>query len=170
MYDYNVETVVSKTIFLILAFQEKRDKCRKTGEEGGEDAIFNEEESLIFDIVGRDSGILDGLPIAESAGTSKAEVKLVVSSTVVEASEKDEEAEVIEIKVSPKSNAVLKRKRKGSEEEGGVEEELKRTRLEFQNEGLKLENYKKNLEILALERKLSLPESALSKKFLADNY
>ena len=56
--------------------------------------------------------------------------------------------------------------KRGSGQENDEEKRLKFRKLEEQTRALELDNYKRHLEILDLERKLDLPQSELIGEFI----
>ncbi|CAG7716528.1 unnamed protein product [Allacma fusca] len=71
----------------------KRDNQKKTGSSGGENCKFDEADLIVFDIIGIDSPVLDGINLPESSGTSEATLALPGDETDKENSEPDKELE-----------------------------------------------------------------------------
>ena len=51
--------------------QEKRDNKKQTGSGGGRAKVLDDNDSILLDIIGNESPVLDGLPVAESSGTDR---------------------------------------------------------------------------------------------------
>ncbi|KAF2892761.1 hypothetical protein ILUMI_13413 [Ignelater luminosus] len=146
----------------------KRDNRKKIGRGSGDDT----HNTIVYDIIGKDSPVRDGLPIPESSGSNSSEVVLpVVFNKPIDDVRGEEES------ISSVSNSKLTRtvRSKGVKkfrlrETNNEEQQLKIQKLKEQSTALTLENDKRHLEIIELENRLSLPPSQLIKEFLAKNY
>jgi len=54
-------------VYILLVFQKKVDNRRSTGAGGGMNCQLNEIDNLVLSIIGRDSAVIDGLPVEETA-------------------------------------------------------------------------------------------------------
>jgi len=113
---------------------------------------LDEADELILDIIGKESAVLNGLPIAESSGTDEAATVLEIAPLT------SEEGNEIQVETSqPPLPTIATRKRKV----GVPDEEL----VELKKQLFKVEIYKKRLELYELESKLGVPESEFTTRF-----
>ncbi|KAF2901498.1 hypothetical protein ILUMI_04681 [Ignelater luminosus] len=145
----------------------KRDNRKKTGRGSGDDTHVTEMDTIVCDIIGKGSPVLDGFPIPESSGV----VVPVVSNKPIDDVRGEKES------ISSVSNSNLTRtvgskgvKRFRLRETNNEEQQLKIQKLKEQSTAPTLENHKRHLGIIELKNRLSLPPSQLIKEFLAKNY
>jgi len=114
---------------------------------------LDEADEVILDIIGKESAVLNGLPIPESSGTNEALTVLeeAIPNTSVEENEQQGNF------LSSPQPSVPTRKRKV----GVRDEEL----VELKKKLFKIEIYKKSLEVFELESKLGLPQSEFTLNF-----
>ncbi|KAF2879105.1 hypothetical protein ILUMI_27069 [Ignelater luminosus] len=143
-----------------------------TGRGSGDDTHITEMDTIVYDIIGKGSPVLDGLPIPESSGSNSSEAVVpVVSNKPIDDVRREEES------ISSVSNSKLTRtvgskgvKRFRLRETNNEEQQLKIQKFKEQSTALNLKNHKRHLEIIELENRLSLLPSQLIKDFLAKNY
>ena len=131
----------------------KRDKRNKTGEGGGRSCALDEADDLIYQIIGKESPVLDGLDVPESSGTSSAEIEINPNNSGVN---EDPESE---------SEAVKRKKpgvKQGRAQALGVLNDIKKQRYEEQVELCKREKRIRELEIFEREKRLGLGPSEYS--------
>ncbi|KAF2891034.1 hypothetical protein ILUMI_15139 [Ignelater luminosus] len=58
----------------------KRDNRKKTRRGSGDDTHVTEMDTIVYDIIGKDSPVFDGLPISESSGSNSSEAVVPVVS------------------------------------------------------------------------------------------
>ena len=180
-------------------FKVKRDKKGKTGRRGGKAIQYDEADLIILEIIGKDSPLLEGLGIPES-GTNlglsfqpsveaeyvnstimltpnpiSASQTPVSSSRIASSSSNADSHHTVSqtddqrFHLAPKT--FPKRKHTWREVDGNSALlSLKKTKLELQIKGLRLENCKRQLEILRAEKENNLPHSKDVIDFLKDNY
>ena len=124
-------------------FQAKRDNAKKTGAEGGKNKQLDEVDNAIFDIIQKDSVILDGLNLPESHEeivTEIADVEVMINEN------------------SPKENRQKRRKLSQPPRPSDDNTEITKLKIEL----LKVEIYHRKLQSLKLERELGLLPSAIT--------
>ena len=148
---------------------------------------FDEADNIVLDIIGKESPVLDGLPIQESSGSDAVvmmtgtdkpneNINNVVSESVhaqveVTVSSDSNDSSL----VKPSSSIQEKRDRVRKRPMSPIQESndllaLKQTKIQAQIEGIQLENITRNLEILKFEKLIVLPPSNDTLTFLTEHY
>lgn len=133
-------------------FQAKRDNAKKTGTGGGKSKQPDEVDEAIYDILERDSVVLDGLNLPESN---------VGSVSILESVERSTEKDVPIItscilEKTPTHNTC--KRRKLSHPSSSSSSEMTEMKLEL----LRVETYYRRLKALKLERELGIPPSPIT--------
>ncbi|KAF2890934.1 hypothetical protein ILUMI_15240 [Ignelater luminosus] len=108
----------------------KRDNRKKTGRGSGDDTHVTEMDTIVYDIIGKDSPVLDGLPIPESSGSNSSKaVVSVVSNKPIDDVRGEEES------ISSVSNSKLTRSvgSKGVKRLGSEKPTMKSSSLKVRN-------------------------------------
>ena len=137
-------------------FQAKRDNAKKTGTGGGKSKQPDEVDEAIYDILERDSVVLDGLNLPESN---------VGSVSILESVERSTEKDVPIItscilEKTPTHNT--RKRRKLSHPSSSSSSEGQSEMTEMKLELLRVETYYRRLKALKLERELGIPPSPIT--------
>lgn len=151
----------------IFLLQKKRDAKNKTGRRGGRSMEYTGADLVILEIIGLDSPVLEGLPVPEASGTNREEL---VEPPAATAAPPRPPSPPVTGGAQPNFNCRRQRGRRFIAANDEEESELKRKKLMLQVEGIELENHKRALELLDLERKLELEPSHRIQAFMDAHY
>ncbi|KAF2883832.1 hypothetical protein ILUMI_22334 [Ignelater luminosus] len=130
-----------------------RDNRKKTGRGGGDDTHVTEMDTIVCGIIGKDSLVLDGLPIPESSGSNSSEAVVpLVSNKPID-----------DIREGRRINIRFRLREANNEEQ-----QLKIQKLKEQSTALTWENHKRNLEIIELENRLSFPPVTIDQRIFSE--
>lgn len=137
-------------------------------------------DAIVYDIIGRDSSVLDGFRVDESSGTSTPKVtgpSIIPSATssnvedILASPTTTPLSDFATVSTTHKKNVQLLANRKRKlESESEEMEKLKILKLTEQTTALKLDNHKRYLEVYVLEMKLGLVPSELTSDFMSKHY
>lgn len=145
---------------MIFDLQKKYDNARTTGTGGGPEFKLTDTDILVSEIIGKDSEVLTGLPVSDTWGNTNSEI--TAEHATYEEDVDDPEATNNQIPVEGSENKKIMKKKMTKKEE---EEELKLKKLKLTLEIMEMEKYERSLNILKLERELTLPPSKYTQNF-----
>ncbi|KAF2889268.1 hypothetical protein ILUMI_16905 [Ignelater luminosus] len=142
----------------------KRDNRKKIRRGSGDDTHVTEMDTIVYDIIGKDSPVFDGLSIPESSGSNS----FVVSNKPID-DVRGEEESISSVSSSKVTRTVGSKgvKRFRLRETNNEEQQLKIQKLKEQSTACTLENHKRHLEIIELENRLSLPPITIDQRIFS---
>lgn len=169
--------------FLILKpfLQEKRDNRRKTGSAGGKKFKYDDADKIIFEIIGTESPILDGLEIPEASGKDSDEFTLSSSCGTNENNDvlnnpnnnsnfNMQAGTATKVKTQGKYTEGARKKDKGLGDPDllSLKQQLAVKEIELAEEKIQIarrQRYKLDLELYKLEKELKLPNSEFTRPY-----
>ena len=143
---------------------------KKTGTGGGKKCKFDAIDNLVFEIIGTESPVLDGLPVPESSGSDSAELDGDIENIEPTNDSANHNVEDVGFEENIREGSFIPARTKPGPKPGLAQtiqdlNRLKALKIQRQLNLCEREERIKDLEILKLEKSLDLPPSEYTRKF-----